>query len=83
MNKQDLLHREQYVKLLESLIDNKVQNQNGFSFAIDGSWGTGKTFVLQMLEGKLKTNGYLIFHYNCCIINNIFINNLIFSMNNN
>lgn len=65
MNKQDLLHREQYVKLLESLIDNKVQNQNGFSFAIDGSWGTGKSFVLQMLEGKLKTNGYLIFHYNC------------------
>lgn len=65
MNKQDLLHREQYVKLLESLIDNKVQNQNGFSFAIDGSWGTGKTFVLQMLEGNLKTNGYLIFHYNC------------------
>lgn len=65
MNKQDLLHREEYVKLLESLINNKVQNQKGFSFAIDGSWGSGKTFVLQMLGRNLKNSGHLVFHYNC------------------
>ena len=65
MNKQDLLHREEYVKLLESLIDNKVYNQKGFSFAIDGSWGAGKTFVLQMLKKNLKNSGFLVFHYNC------------------
>ena len=63
MNKQDLLHREEYVKLLESLINNKVQNQKGFSFAIDGSWGSGKTFVLQMLGKNLKNSGHLVFHY--------------------
>lgn len=65
MNKKDLLQREEYVKLLESLIDNKAQKQKGFSFAIDGPWGSGKTFVLQMLEENLKSSGYLVFHYNC------------------
>ncbi|WP_458449877.1 KAP family P-loop NTPase fold protein [Fibrobacter sp.] len=65
MAKQDLLQREEYVKLLESLINNKVHNHQGFSFAINGSWGCGKSFILRMLEKSLDSNGYLVIHYNC------------------
>lgn len=65
MSKKDLLQREEYVKLLESLIDNKIQNRKGFSFAIDGSWGCGKSFILGMLEKKLSNKDYLVIHYNC------------------
>ena len=65
MRKQDLLQREEYVKLLESLIDNKIQNRKGFSFAIDGSWGCGKSFILGMLEKNLSNRDYLVIHYNC------------------
>lgn len=65
MSKKDLLQREEYIKLLESLIDNKTQNHQGFSFAIDGSWGCGKSFILRMLEKSLDSKGYLVIHYNC------------------
>lgn len=65
MRKQDLLQREEFVKLLESLIDNKIQNRKGFSFAIDGSWGCGKSFILGMLEKNLSNRDYVVIHYNC------------------
>lgn len=65
MNKQDLLQREDFVNLLEKLIDNKINKHEGFSFAIDGKWGCGKSFILKMLEEKLEGNGYLVIHYNC------------------
>lgn len=65
MTKQDLLQRNEYVELLESLIDNKIQNNKGFSFAIDGPWGCGKSFILKMLEENLENKGYLVIHYNC------------------
>ncbi len=65
MTKQDLLQRNEYVELLESLIDNKIQNNKGFSFAIDGPWGCGKSFILKLLEENLESKGYLVIHYNC------------------
>lgn len=63
----DLLSRQPYLDLLKSIIANQCDNPNGYSFAIDGEWGCGKTWVLRKLEEELPKdteNKYLIFHYN-------------------
>lgn len=63
----DYLSRQPYLDLLKSIIENQKENANGYSFAIDGEWGSGKTWILQELEKQLleeKDNKYLIFHYN-------------------
>lgn len=63
----DLLSRQPYLELLKSIISNQKDNPTGYSFAIDGEWGAGKTWILQELEKQLleeKDNKYLIFHYN-------------------
>ena len=63
----DYLSRQPYLELLKSIISNQKDNTSGYSFAIDGEWGSGKTWILQELENQLlieKENKYLIFHYN-------------------
>ena len=63
----DYLSRQPYLELLKSIISNQKDNTSGYSFAIDGEWGSGKTWILQELEKQLleeKDNKYLIFHYN-------------------
>ena len=73
MDKFDILDRgpfvEQVVKMIENISGNKVTT----CFAINGEWGTGKSFVLDMLEDELSkiqseetlTEKYFIIHYNC------------------
>ena len=63
----DFLSRQPYLNLLKSIIENQKEQPTGYSFAIDGEWGSGKTWILQNLEKQLleeKGNKYLIFHYN-------------------
>lgn len=65
--KQDCLSRQPYLDLLKSIIEKQKDNSSGYSFAIDGDWGSGKTWILNTLEKILlseKNNEYLIFHYN-------------------
>ena len=65
--KQDFLSRQPYIDLLKSIIENQRDNPTGYSFAIDGEWGCGKTWILTELECQLAENSdirYLIFHYN-------------------
>ena len=40
---QDYLSRQPYLDLLKSIVSNQKDNQAGYSFAIDGEWGAGKT----------------------------------------
>lgn len=61
--KQDYLSRQPYINLLKSIITNQRNPKSGYSFAIDGEWGSGKTWILNELEIQLD-NSYLIFHYN-------------------
>ena len=64
---QDFLSRQPYLDLLKSILANQKDNPTGYSFAIDGEWGAGKSWILQELEKQLleeKDNKYLIFHYN-------------------
>ena len=66
MNK-DLLFRQPYLDLLKSIIANQCEKKIGYSFAIDGEWGCGKTWILNELENQLESeskNKNLIFHYN-------------------
>ena len=43
---QDYLSRQPYLYLLTSIITNQSNNPLGYSFAIDGEWGCGKTWIL-------------------------------------
>lgn len=63
----DLLSRQPFIDLLKDIISNQSEKEKSYSLAIDGAWGSGKTWVLNELEQQLvddKTNSYLIFHYN-------------------
>lgn len=60
----DYLSRQPFIKLLKNIIENQSKNNNGYSIAIDGDWGSGKTWILDALESQLSSDEYLIFHYN-------------------
>lgn len=60
----DRLNRAAFVDALEKIIDKKLEDAEGFSFAIDGRWGCGKTFIINMLEERIKDK-YLVINYNC------------------
>lgn len=60
-----MLGRGPFVSLLENIIVQKTNTREGFSFAIDGKWGCGKSWILKELEQKLELKNYLVIHYNC------------------
>lgn len=72
----DKLNREKYADFLTEIIMHSekyktITDSVSFNFAIDSSWGTGKTTFLEMWENKLKDlknqNGQELFeiiHYN-------------------
>lgn len=59
----DHLSRESFIALLKNIIANQSATESGYSIAIDGEWGSGKTWVLNELENQLDKE-YLVFHYN-------------------
>lgn len=73
MDKLDILNREEFVEKLINLTENISANKTSTSFAIDGVWGCGKSFVLDMYEERLSqiqseetnTDKYFIVRYNC------------------
>ncbi len=62
---QDKLGRGQFIELLNNIITQKTEANEGFSFAINGKWGCGKSWILKELERKLESQNYLVIHYNC------------------
>ena len=60
----DMLGREPFVTLLDNIITQKISANEGFSFAIDGKWGCGKSWIIKELEKKLEPR-YFVVHYNC------------------
>ena len=71
MGKIDILNRTEFVDQLIHLIENISDNKAATCFALDGPWGCGKSFVLDMLEEKLDVwqseetydNKYFIIRY--------------------
>ena len=60
----DLLYRTEFTDTILEIVNNKVKEKKGFSLAIDGEWGCGKTTMLDMLQEKLRLR-YLVVRYNC------------------
>lgn len=73
MNKTDTLNRTPFVDQVFSLIETISEHRGNTTFAIDGTWGCGKSFVLDMLEEKLNDvqepetadNKFFVIRYNC------------------
>ncbi|MCQ2470710.1 MAG: KAP family NTPase [Clostridia bacterium] len=73
IKKIDYLQREDYICDIYNIAMNLSRDKSNISFAIDGEWGCGKTFLLEMIEEELKecqseeTNNdrFAVFHYNC------------------
>lgn len=72
-NKIDTLNREPFVEQVFNLIETISANKGNTAFAIDGEWGCGKSFALDMIEEKLfntqkedsDENKYFVIKYNC------------------
>lgn len=54
IEKIDILDRLPIVEQLIQLINNLDCSENNRSFAINGTWGCGKSFIIEMLEDKLN-----------------------------
>ena len=73
MDKLDILNREEFVEKLFNLTQQLSFTKKNATFAIDGSWGVGKSFVLDMYEEKLSQeqseetdkDRYFVIRYNC------------------
>jgi len=60
---QDYIGRKEFVDKIINTI-NFANDKKSWTFAIDGAWGSGKSFVLNMIEKELKDNQvYLIVKY--------------------
>ncbi len=70
---QDFLDRTPDLETLEMIVNGLSRSRRGCTFAINGSWGSGKSFLLQMLQDKLAAeqaeetadDRYLIVRYDC------------------
>lgn len=59
----DLIGRDEVVDRIFSLVKNLKKGKN-FCLALDGEWGSGKTFVMKMLEQQFsKPQGYVVVKY--------------------
>lgn len=54
MDSLDILNRDEFVKQLIKLVENISDNKSSASFAINGAWGCGKSFVLEMFQEQLE-----------------------------
>lgn len=73
MENKDLLNRQEFVDKMLLITELVSNNKGSVRYAINGSWGIGKSFVLDMFEQQLEekqqeenaTDKYCLFHYNC------------------
>ena len=63
MSIQDKIGRHDIVDKICYLVNNLSQDDN-FCLALNGSWGSGKSFVIELLQDKLsKHEEYIVVHY--------------------
>ena len=70
---EDLLSRQAFVDKMVDVTEIIASNKKNICYALNGRWGVGKSFVLDMFERYAKEkksketalNKYFLFHYNC------------------
>lgn len=60
----DCLSRTEFLSVASDIVDAKINQKVGYSFAINGEWGCGKSTILNMLQEQLDKR-YLVIRYNC------------------
>ena len=66
--KVDILNRDEFIQRVVDIVKLIASNKGNMTFAIDGAWGCGKTFVLEEIEKQLSNDpskNYLVIPYNC------------------
>ena len=69
----DYLGRQEFVDTLVKVVQQLAANHKGCTFAINGKWGCGKTFVLDRFEEQISIfqdpnaagDRYYVLRYNC------------------
>ena len=69
----DVLNRQRFVDDLIRIVRQLADNKQGCTFAIDGKWGSGKSYVLDMFEEQISLfqdpdaagDRYIVFRYDC------------------
>lgn len=65
----DIRNRQPFIDDIIHLLDTISESQASYTFALNGKWGVGKSFVLDMLRRDLRKDPYdtkyVVFHYNC------------------
>lgn len=72
-SKEDVLDRESFIKYIIDLVTVVSENRKSCCFAIEGEWGSGKSFVLEKVQEYLQaeqteqTNGdkFFVARYDC------------------
>lgn len=60
----DLLNRKDIIEQLVKTIEFLNSKEFSPSFAVDGTWGCGKTWIIKHLEQKLEEKETICFYYN-------------------
>ncbi len=66
--KRDILNRGEFIQRTVDIVKLISAHKGNMTFAIDGAWGCGKTFVLEEIEERLfndPSKNYLVIPYNC------------------
>ena len=50
----DILNRDNFIDTIVRLIESTAKSKYNRTIAIDGEWGSGKTWVLEEIEEKLN-----------------------------
>lgn len=64
----DILNRGGFINHVVKIVKKIAAYKGNMTFAINGDWGCGKTFVLDKIKQKLKedkNNQFLVIPYNC------------------
>lgn len=65
----DILGREELIAQVLDLLNTLSEVRSSCTFALNGKWGAGKTYIIKKLEQQLQdyedTGKFVTFHYNC------------------